>query len=317
MSTNGSSDTRNTFSTPTPIEVSFELQAARLEFVASDRTDTVVTVAPRNPSRQGDLSLVQATSATYADGRVTIVGPKRWSIFGAGQDSIVVTVEVPTGSTIGGELAYGNVRGAGRLGDVRIKSSYGELAFYEVGAADLRTSSGEISIGTAAGHVELTTSNGAIRVDVIEGSAIVKTSNGDIAIGEVTGALQANVSAGNIRVDYAGTETTAKIAYGNIRIGEVVEGSVRLEAAYGELEIGVPEGTAAWLDVNSNHGFVRNELTAGAAPQPGDKTVEVRARVNWGDIVIHRPVNRRPGERRAKTQTPNQKNSTKKEGNES
>ena len=36
-----------------PIEVSFALQAARLELVASDRRDTVVTVAPRNPDAIG------------------------------------------------------------------------------------------------------------------------------------------------------------------------------------------------------------------------------------------------------------------------
>jgi len=77
----------------------------------------------------------------------------------------------------------------------------------------------------------------------------------------------------------------------------------------------VPEGTAAWLDIHSTKGFVRNELTADVAPQPGEKTVEVRARVNWGDILIHRPVNRRPGERRAKTDT-TQSPESKKEGKE-
>ena len=150
-----------------------------------------------------------------------------------------------------------------------------------------------------ANSAALNTSNGNIQVDLIDGSATAKTTNGEIAIGEVTGVLEASTSTGGIRVDYAGSETIAKIAYGNIRIGEAEEGSVRLEGAYGDLEVGVPEGTAAWLDLNSAKGFVRNELTREAAPQPGDKTVEVRARVNWGDIVIHRPVNRRPGGRRA------------------
>jgi hypothetical protein len=297
MSTN-SIENRFNFSTPAPIEVSFELQAARLEFVASDRSDTVVTVAPRNPERQGDLNAVQQTTVELTDGRLSIISTTRvWKIIGS-SDSIVVTIELPNDSRIGGKIAFGNVRGTGRFADTRIKSSYGDLAFDELGPAELRTSSGDITVGSVTGDVDLNTSNGGIRVDVIDGSAVAKTSNGEIAIGEVTGSLQANTSTGSIRVDYAGSETFAKIAYGNIHIGEVVQGSVRLEGAYGDLQVGVPEGTAAWLDLNSAKGFVRNELTADSAPQPGEKTVEVRARVNWGDIVIHRPVNRRPGERR-------------------
>src|SRR5688572_8630296 len=105
--------TMPTFSTPTPIEVSFALQAARLELVASDRRDTVVTVAPRNPSRAGDVTAVEQTSVTFADGRITIIGPRRWNLFGQ-TDSIVVTVELPNSSTVGGEVSYGNVRGTGR-----------------------------------------------------------------------------------------------------------------------------------------------------------------------------------------------------------
>jgi hypothetical protein len=313
-----STDTRFTFNSPAPIEVSFDLQAARLELVASDRADTVVTVAPRNPNRQGDLNAVQLTTAELVDGKLTIFSPRTaWRIIGP-SDSIVVTVELPHDSTVGGKLAFGNVRGTGRFADTRIKSSYGDLAFDALGAAEIRTSSGDINVGTASGDVDLhtsngniradiingsatlTTSNGSIQVDFIDGSATAKTANGEIAIGEVTGVLEASTSTGGIRVDYAGTETFAKIAYGNIRIGEAAEGSVRLDGAYGDLEVGVPEGTAAWLDLNSVKGFVRNELTREAAPQPGDKTVEVRARVNWGDIVIHRPVNRRPERRSAK-----------------
>jgi hypothetical protein len=309
-----STDTRTaTFESPTPIDVSFALQAARLELVASDRTTTVVTVAPRNPSRAGDLNAVQQLAVEYTTGQLSIVAPKRWSIIGPGNDSIVVTIELPAGSTVGGEIAFGNVRGTGRLGDTRIKSSYGELAFDELGAADLKTSSGDIAIGASTGDFELTTSNGGIRADILDGSGSAKTSNGEIAIGEVTGALQARASYGGIRVDYAGPETFAKIAYGNLHIGEVVEGSVKLEGNGGDIKVGVPEGTAAWLDVNSAKGFVRNELTAGTAPQPGDKTVEIRARVTWGDIVIHRPVNRRPGERRAPQASTK---TVKKEGNE-
>jgi DUF4097 and DUF4098 domain-containing protein YvlB len=292
-----STDIRTTFDTPTPIDVSFALQGARLDLLATDRADTVVTIAPRNPNRAGDVNASQQTTAELVDGTLTIVQPKEWKIKGP-SNSIVVTVELPSDSIINGTIAYGNVRGRGRVGTTHVKSSYGDIAFEELGSAELHTSYGDVTVLEARGDAQLTTAYGAVRADVIEGAATVKTSYGEITIGEVAGALTANVSTGGIRVDYAGSETFAKIAYGSIRIGEVEQGSVRLEGSGGDLEVGVPEGTAAWLDLNSAKGYVRNELTADAAPQPGDKTVEIRARVTWGDIVIHRPVNRRPGERR-------------------
>jgi hypothetical protein len=63
---------------------------------------------------------------------------------------------------------------------------------------------------------------------------------------------------------------------------------VVVETAAGELEIGVREGTAAWLDLVTRFGTVRNTLDAGGAPTPGDATATIRARTSVGDIVISR-----------------------------
>ena len=80
----------------------------------------------------------------------------------------------------------------------------------------------------------------------------------------------------------------AKTANGNIRIGEVVNGAIVIETAAGELEVGIREGTAAWLDVSSKYGRVRNSLDQTDSPEQSQATVEVRARTSYGDITIHR-----------------------------
>ena len=49
------------------------------------------------------------------------------------------------------------------------------------------------------------------------------------------------------------------------------------------------EGTAAWLDVSSQHGTVRNALQPADAPGADDDTVELHAHTSWGDILIRRP----------------------------
>ena len=73
-----------------------------------------------------------------------------------------------------------------------------------------------------------------------------------------------------------------------LRLGEVARGSVVLETANGDLEIGIAEGTAAWLQVNTGFGQVRNLLDEAARPTESDETVEVRGRTSYGDITIRR-----------------------------
>ena len=107
-------------------------------------------------------------------------------------------------------------------------------------------------------------------------------------IGEVTGDLRVNGANGAITVDRAHAGVTAKTASGSVRIGEVSRGAVTLETAAGSVDVGIRTGTAAWLDLNTVSGRIRNELAAAAAPDGSDDTVEVRARTYVGDIVVRR-----------------------------
>jgi hypothetical protein len=63
---------------------------------------------------------------------------------------------------------------------------------------------------------------------------------------------------------------------------------VTLETAAGSLEIGIRTGTAAWLDLNTVAGRIRNELATAAGPEKAEETVEVRARTHVGDIIVRR-----------------------------
>lgn len=68
----------------------------------------------------------------------------------------------------------------------------------------------------------------------------------------------------------------------------MAHGSIELQTAMGDLKIGIAEGTAAWLQVNTKVGHVDNQLENATQPQEADKTVEVRGRTSYGGITIHR-----------------------------
>ena len=48
------------------------------------------------------------------------------------------------------------------------------------------------------------------------------------------------------------------------------------------------KGTAAWVDAKTSFGRVHNRLGSADGPELSEKTVEIRARTSFGDIVIRR-----------------------------
>jgi DUF4097 and DUF4098 domain-containing protein YvlB len=278
-----------TYETPEPIDVHLRLGhvAANVRVVATDRTDTTVDVRPADPTSKHDLKVVEQTRIDFADGRLTVMAPKIGSIFGR-SGSVDVTVALPAGSRLQGETGMGELRSEGRLGECRFKTAYGDLRLDQVATAELKTASGAVNLDRADGAVEVTTGSGSVHLGRVEGTATVKNSNGDSWIGDVTGNLAVRSANGTISVERAHADVTAKTANGGVRVGEVARGAVTLETAAGTIEVGVRAGTAAWLDVNTTAGRVRNELATTSGPESTDETVEVRARTYVGDIVVRR-----------------------------
>jgi hypothetical protein len=279
-----------TFDTPQPISVTAELGVGDIRIVASDRTDTIVEVRPSDPDKKADATAAQQTRVEYADGRLLIRAPKGWrqySLWGGG-DAIDVRIALPAGSQVRGQTAVGALRSVGRLGECHFKTGLGEIQLDIAGPLQLRTGSGDISVDRAVGPAELTTGTGMVQVGAIDGAAVIKNSNGDTRIGDVSGDLRVNAANGSISVDRAQATVAAKNANGDIRLGEVSRGVVVAQTGRGNLDVGIREGVAAWLDLHTNFGAAQSFLDDAEPPDPGAETVEVRARSSLGDIFIRR-----------------------------
>jgi DUF4097 and DUF4098 domain-containing protein YvlB len=277
------------FETPEPISVSVHLVVGDLRIIASDRSDTVVVVSPNDSSSEADVKAAEQTRVEFSQGRLLIKAPKSWKTFSpfGGRESIDVAIELPAGSRVDAEAAVGDISCDGRLGECSFTTSVGNIRLEETGPARLNTSAGSVTVDRIAGRAEITGS-GQVRIRQIDGGAVIKNLNGVTWIGDIKGDLRCNAANGDITIDRALSAVMAKTANGAVRIGEVMRGSVELGTAYGELEVGIREGTAALLDVRSQFGSVRNLLTASDGPEPSDQRVEVRARTSFGDIVIRR-----------------------------
>ena len=278
-----------TFDTPEPITATIDLAVGDVRISAADRGTTVVDVQPSDASSEEDLKLAEQIRVEYANEQLLVKAPKLRSWLSKRGPSVDVTIELPAGSHVHGALGLGDVHCDGRLGDCRIKTGLGRIGLDQADTLNLRSGAGDISVERAAGRAEVTAGSGDVRLREVDGSAVIKNSNGDTWVGTAAGDLRLNAANGSIAVDLARAGVVAKSARGHVRLGEAVRGSVVLETRLGDLEVGIREGTAAWLDVRSTAGKVHNALEAADAPQPSTETVEVRARTTVGNVVIRRP----------------------------
>ncbi|GAA4930646.1 DUF4097 family beta strand repeat-containing protein [Streptomonospora halophila] len=260
------------FDTPEPITAEIDLAVGTVQINAGDRGDTNVEVRPRDPGKDADVRVAEEIRVEFAGDVLLVHDPGTTGLSRLLRKGVVdVTVDLPAGSRIQADLRDAGLRCEGRLGAARITAS-----------------TGNVTLDRMTGNAEITSTHGRVRVQEIDGAAAVRTSNGAIALGTVTGRLRTNSAHGDITVERALSSVTARTAHGSVRIGEVVRGEVDLETSYGEVEVGIREGTAAWLDTGSKHGSTTSSLEAAEEPGPAEETVEVRARSTYGDIVVRR-----------------------------
>lgn len=278
-----------TYSTTEPITATIQLAHGDVRIEADDRQDVVVDVAPTLSTHQPDVDAAEQTRVEFADGVLRITGAKgRGVAMLRKPGSVQIIVNVPTGSNLVAETGLGRITTKGLLGACRVRSGAGDVLLQDAGSLDVVTGFGGISAGHVAGDASCVTGSGGVRIAQVDGSMTVRNSNGETWLGAVGNAVKVKASNGSVVVDRAQGDVKVATANGDLRVGSAEGGILDLRTAMGRIEVGVPEGTAARLDVHTSFGAVVNELEPTDRPQPDEAIVTMSARTSAGDIVIHR-----------------------------
>jgi DUF4097 and DUF4098 domain-containing protein YvlB len=281
-----------TFETPRPILVDLELGVGDVRITAGDRIDTTVEVRPTDPTRKSDVAAAEQTRVEYSDGRLLIRAPKGWrryTIRGGGE-SIDVQVEVPSGSQIRGDAGIAALHVTGPIGECQYKTGVGDIQVEQAGPVHLSTGVGDIAAHRVAQHAEISTGSGSVRLGSVDGTAVVKGANGDTWIGSISRDLRVTSANGSIVVEHSDDRVVAKTANGDVRLSDIGGGSIVAHTALGKVDVGIRQGVAAWLDLNTTFGKVHNDLDATGRPEEGEASADVHARSSFGDITVHRSV---------------------------
>ncbi|MFC9627637.1 DUF4097 family beta strand repeat-containing protein [Streptomyces sp. NPDC056930] len=214
------------FDTPTPVSAVLDIPAGRIRFIAADRADTAVEVLPADTSNGRDVKAAEQTEVEYSDGVLRITAsPAKNRILGA-SGSIEVTIQLPAGSRIEAKAASAEFRGVGRLGDVAFEGAQGSVKVDETASARLTLLAGDVSVGRLGGPAEISTKKGDIHVaEAVRGTVELRTESGEISVGAahgVSASLDAGTTYGRIHNALKNTEGAAGLnihattAYGDI-----------------------------------------------------------------------------------------------------
>jgi Putative adhesin len=258
-----------TFDTPQPISATVEITSGSVRLVASDRTDTVVEVRPRDESRSQDVKAAEQVRVEFKNGALAVLSNRGFSLPRRG--AVVVDVALPTGSRLHVSVVSANLTADGEYADCKLASVSGDLA-----------------VETARGNVKADTVSGAVTVGLAADSATVSTVSGDTTLGELHGGIKFQAASGSLTVGRFEGDLNAQTASGDVVVTTAVKGNISARTASGEVGVGIPEGTAAQLDLHTRSGAVRNTLESTDGPGEGDETLVVHARTASGDVVVQR-----------------------------
>ncbi len=274
------------FDTPGPIAATVVVAGAQVRVTASDRTDTVVLVEPIDPASQPDVKVANKTKIDFADGQLSV----KTTVSGDKNGSVVITIDLPAGSSLVAYLAHSTVHADGSLGECELHMASGRVQLDRITALQANIAGGEVTIGHIAGRASIDGAAFAMRIGEVKDTVKLSKSAGQTWIGHASADLELSSGHGGFDIDRADGSVTAETGDGAIRIGRLTGGQAELMNRSGNIEVGISEGTAR-VAANSKRGSVRNSVPSPENPDPSDNKVTVHASTRYGDIIIHHAAN--------------------------
>lgn len=184
---------------------------------------------------QSEERLAEMAVLAEPDGRGGVAVSVKWPADGRkSNEGCSIRVLVPSANGVRMTTSNGKVVAAGLSGELTIESSNGSVEVTDQrGPVSVKTSNGRITLTNVDGRARAKSSNGAIRIHEVRGPVVADTSNGSVAVRllpDSTEPFEVSTSNGSVRVEvgpaYSGT-VEARTSNGRVRADGAgsVEGS--------------------------------------------------------------------------------------------
>jgi DUF4097 and DUF4098 domain-containing protein YvlB len=265
------------FETPGSVSLQVKLPSGRVVVTTAEEARTTVDVVALGRRGQDALDEIDVTIEEQRGSYVVRIEQKdkfRWGpiqVTWGGDFECRITC--PPGADL--ELSGGStdLRVDGELGAALVKTASGDVRLGDVrDNAQVKTASGDISVSSVGAEASLVTVSGDLGVERVDTMLAARTVSGDVTIGTIAGEL--------------GLSTTS----GDVDIKAVTGGDVRVQTVSGDVRIGVARGTRVWVDAASVSGDLDSELGLEDqdATESDDGVTPLQVKTVSGDVAIVR-----------------------------
>jgi DUF4097 and DUF4098 domain-containing protein YvlB len=287
MGTMNENERHEAFKTPSPVRLKVEIPAGRVTVVAETTGETRITLIAVNGNSTARRWIAEAEITQSGDDIVVRI-PKSVTRLWGSRAAVDAEIRVPLESAANIATGSGAIESFGRLGTVRANSGSGAIRLDDCADAEAHTGSGEIAVKGASGSVDAKTGSGHVTLGKIGADARIATGSGHAEVVAVGGEARIHSASGHIEVGQTGDSLNAYAMSGSIRIHRADHGRVTARTISGGVRVGVPNGTAALLDISTMSGRVNSDLQPGDAPGESERQVELILSTLSGNVTVAR-----------------------------
>jgi hypothetical protein len=209
---------------------------------------------------------VRQTRVDFTGGRLVVRTPKDMQLRNV---AVAVSVQAPVGSHVTAKSGSGDLTVGGAAGRLELVTGSGRVSADQAsGAAKVDTGSGVVRLGPMAAGVRAKTGSGDVEVTSVGGVSTVVTGSGDVWLGAVT------------------SDVLARTGSGNVTIANAASGQLELHTGSGAIRVGVQAGSAAEIDLSSGSGEARSDLDLSSTPPESAPALRVRGRTGSGSALV-------------------------------
>jgi DUF4097 and DUF4098 domain-containing protein YvlB len=151
----------------------------------------------------------------------------------------------------------------------------------------ITSSNGPIHVEDIDGRAELTTSNGAVRVHSLTGGLTVHTSNGGITVENIAGTAGLRTSNGAIRAEHVMAGIEATTSNGSITVdfdenAPVTTTPLKFETNNGKIDITVPTPPKSDIRAHTSNNSITLRLPENASAKVRMETTHGQVRSDFG-----------------------------------
>lgn len=270
--------TEHRFETHQPVNLYVEIGKGNLRVVATDTTESTVTIAGRDADE---------VHVEQSGNQISVVAPRQRSGFLTGDSSLRVDVVIPLDSDVATKTGSADIQVEGRAGSAQVKSGSGDVHIEALGGQSvLETGSGDIGVTEAHSDLRVKSGSGDVKLGRAGATVVISTGSGDVEIGSSNGPTVVKTGSGDLRVIDAQTDVSMVTGSGDLVVGTANRGKFTMKAASGDVRIGIPAGVPVWTDISTVSGEIRSSLEGAGEPQAGADHVELRAKTVSGDVIL-------------------------------